>query len=203
MDSTEIFKLNSARKLPIYYLSDIPNRKQINSIGLKKAINNDSITLKIIESKNIQNNGIDIKVDYLEGYSGYSDATCLLNKYKFDTFKETDDNIYFYGVEKVFGNNIKNTTKVSFQKGNIKLITDDNGKLFRVEIRELFKDNATKFKYKKGTNEMTEKITNSPVVCVRTYYLIPKNEMNESEFSNYGIYKRVRKSTVPNNVYKK
>ncbi|WP_066223380.1 hypothetical protein [Formosa haliotis] len=102
------------------------------------------------------------------------------------------DSIYFYGIEKKFGNNKKDTTNVSFQKGNIKIIADDNGKIFRLEISELFKDNATKFKYKKGTNELTEKIENSPVVCIRTYYLIPKNEIYESEFSNYGIYKRVK-----------
>ena len=191
MDSTEIFKVNSAQKLPISYLSEIPNKNQIKSIGLKKAVNNDSITLNIVNSENIKNSGIDIKVDYYEGYSGYSDATCLLNEYQFETFKETNDRISFYGLEQNFGNNLKGKSDISFQKGNIKLITDKNGKLFRVEIRELFKNNATKYKYKRGTNEMTEKIMNSPVICIRTYYLIPKTETNESEFSDFGIYKRV------------
>jgi len=201
MDSTQQFKVNSSRKLPISYLSELPNKNKIKSIELKKAVDNDKITLSIVDSEKINSSGIDIEVEYYESYSGYSNATCLLNEYEFENFKEVNDSIYFYGIDKKFGNNLKGKNSVSFQKGNIKLITDENGKIFRVVIKELFKDNATKFKYKKGTAEITEKITDSPVICFRVYYFLPKNEIYESEFSDFGIYKPVRKSTVPNNVY--
>ncbi|WP_066223378.1 hypothetical protein [Formosa haliotis] len=35
MDSTKQFKVNSARKLPIYYLTSLPNKRKIKAIGLK------------------------------------------------------------------------------------------------------------------------------------------------------------------------
>ncbi|KAB1064948.1 hypothetical protein F6U93_14430 [Tamlana haliotis] len=192
MDSIEKFKVNSSRKLPISYFSALPNKNRIKSIELKKAVNNDEITLDKIDSKKLNNSGIDIVVDYYEKYSGYSNAACLLNKYEFESFKETNDSLFIYGLDEKFGKNLKDKNSVSFQKGNIKLITDENGKIFRVVIKELFKDNATKFKYKKGTAEITEKITDSPVICFRVYYFLPKKEIYESEFSDYGIYKRVK-----------
>lgn len=192
MDSTEKFKVNSSRKLPISYFLALPNKNRIKSIELKKAVNNDEITLDKIDSKKLNNSGIDIEVDYYEKYSGYSNATCLLNEYEFESFKETNDSLFIYGLNEKFGKNLKDKNSVSFQKGNIKLITDENGKIFRVVIKELFKDNATKFKYTKGTAEITEKITDSPVICFRVYYFLPKKEIYESEFSDFGIYKRVK-----------
>ena len=192
MDSTVKFKVNSSRKLPISYFSALPNKNRIKSIELKKAVDSDEITLDKIDSKKLNNSGIDIEVDYYEKYSGYSNATCLLNEYEFESFKETNDSLFIYGLNEKFGNNLKDKNSVSFQKGNIKLITDENGKIFRVVIKELFKDNATKFKYKKVTAEITEKITDSPVICFRVYYFLPKKEVYESEFSDYGIYKRVK-----------
>lgn len=192
MDSTAKFKVNSSRKLPISYFSALPNKNRIKSIELKKAVDNDEITLDKIDSKKLNNSGIDIEVDYYEKYSGYSNATCLLNEYEFESFKETNDSLFIYGLDEKFGKNLKDKNSVSFQKGNIKLITDENGKIFRVVIKELFKDNATKFKYKKGTAKITEKITDSPVICFRVYYFLPKKEIYESEFSDYGIYKRVK-----------
>ena len=115
-----------------------------------------------------------------------------LKPIRIQSFKETNDSLIIYGLDEKFGKNLKDKNSVSFQKGNIKLITDENGKIFRVVIKELFKNNATKFKYKKGTAEITEKISNSPVICFRVYYFMPKNEIYESEFSDFGIYKRVQ-----------
>ena len=57
MDSTEKFRVNYSRKLPISYFSALPNKNRIKSIELKKAVDNDKITLDKIDSKKINNSG--------------------------------------------------------------------------------------------------------------------------------------------------
>lgn len=124
----------------------------------------------------------------------------MLNQYRFETFQETKDSIFFNGLDKIFGNNLENQTTTGFKKGNIKLMADEKGKLIRLEIKDLFKGIANKHKYKKGTAEIVEKTFDSPVICIRNYYFIPKSEIYISEFSNFGIFKPVIKNTVPNNI---
>lgn len=188
MDSTKTFDVNSSKNLPITYLTEIPNSEEIKAIELKKPENNDSISLNALENKKIKISNIDIQINFFERYSGYSDAGCLLNEYRFQNFKETKDSLYFSGIVKKFGNNITKK-RAGFRKGNIKLVADSIGKIFRVEVKELFKDKANKHKYKKGTAEIIERIPNSPTICLRTYYFIPKSDIYVSEFSDYGIFK--------------
>ena len=200
MDSTEKFKVNASQPLPISFFTDVPNKSLIRGIELEKPSNKNSITLEPINRGKTKIGNIVVAIDYYEKYTGYSDAGCILNKYSFETFRETKDSIFFNGIEKIFGNNLPNQTTSGFRKGNIKLIADENGKLFRLEIKDLFKGIADKHEYKKGTAEIVERTFDSPVICIRNYYLFPKSDTYVSEFSDYGIFKPVIKSTVPNNI---
>ncbi|WP_282019209.1 hypothetical protein [Salegentibacter mishustinae] len=200
MDSTKEFKVNASQPLPISFFTDIPNKSLIKGIELEKPSNNDSITLEPFTREKTKIDNIAVAIDSYEEYTGYSDAGCILNKYSFETFRETKDSIFFNGIEKIFGNNLQNRTTARFKKGNIKLIADKNGKLFRLEIKDLFKGIADKHKYKKGTAEIIERTFDSPVICIRNYYLFPKSDTYVSEFSDFGIFKPVIKSPVPNNI---
>lgn len=200
MDSTETFKVNASQQLPISFLADIPNKSLITGIELNKATNIDNISLEAVTSEKIKIDDIVVAIDFYEKYTGYSDAGCILNEYSFETFRETKDSIFFNGIEKIFGNNLQNQTTAGFKKGNVKLIADENGKLFRLEIKDLFKGIADKHKYKKGTAEIIEKTLGSSVICIRNYYLIPKSDIYVSEFSDFGIFKPVLQSNLPNNI---
>jgi len=200
MDSTEDFEVNKVQNLPISYLTEVPNGSRIHAISLQKA-NDDSISLHPLEKQNIHVSDINLEIDNYAEYSGYSDAGCMLNEYRFQAFKETEDSLYLFGLQKDFGVNLEGKDDVGFKKGNIKLIADSNGKLIRLEIKDLFKGKANKHKYKKGTAEIIERTDNSPVVCLRTYYFKPLKTIYSSDFTDYGIFKPIMKNTVPNQAH--
>ncbi|WP_299902051.1 hypothetical protein [uncultured Aquimarina sp.] len=190
IDSTKKFQVNSSKKIPISYFTEITNKTRIKAVKLKKAINNDSISLNPLKKENIEIKDISLEIEHYEQYNGYSDLGCILNTYSFQTFKETKDSLFLYGLKKEFGNNLAGKTSIGFKKGNIKLITDSIGKLNRLEIKELIIKRGNKRKYKKGTAEITERIKNSPVVCLRRYHFKPLIEINRDDFTDYGIFKR-------------
>jgi hypothetical protein len=199
MDSTEDFEVNKVRDLPISYLTEVPNGSRIHAISLLKA-KDDSISLHASEKQIIHVSDINLEIDNYAEYSGHSDAECSLNEYLFQAFKETGDSLYLFGLQKDFGVNLEGKDDVGFKKGNIKLIADLNGKLIRLEIQDLFKGKANKYKYKKGTAEIIETTVNSPVVCLRTYYFKPLKTIYSSDFTDYGIFKPVIKTIVPNDL---
>jgi len=188
MDSTEDFEVNKVRNLPISYFTEVPNNSRIHAVSLQKAYD-DSISLHPVKNQEIRVSDINLEIENYKEYSGYSDAGCFLNEYEFREFKETKDSLYLFGLQKVFGVILEGKDDVGFQKGNIKLIADSNGKLLRLEIKELFKGKANKHKYKKGTTEVIERTENSPIVCLRTYYFKPLKAIYSSDFSDYGIFK--------------
>ncbi|MCC9167969.1 hypothetical protein [Pontibacter harenae] len=200
MDSTEDFEVNKVRNLPISYFTEVPNSSQIHAISLQKA-GDDSISLNPVANQEVRISDIHLEIDNYKEYSGYSDAGCILNEYRFQTFKETEDSLYLFGLQKIFGVNLEGKENVGFQKGNIKLITDSNGKLMRLEIKELFKGKANKHKYKKSTAEVIERKENSPVVCLRTYYFKPLKTFYSDDFTDYGIFKPIINNTVPNQAH--
>jgi hypothetical protein len=190
MDSTEEFEVTKVWNLPISYFSQVPNRSRIHAISLQKS-NNESISLHPIKSQTTRVADMDLMIDYYEQYDGYSDAGCGLNKYEFISFRETKDSLYLKGLKEVFGVSLEGKDGIGFQKGNIKLITDSNGKLMRLEIKELFEGKVNKYKYNKGTAEVIERLENTPVVCLRTYYFKPLKTMYSSDFTDYGIFKPI------------
>jgi hypothetical protein len=200
MDSTEGFEINKVRNLPISYFTEVPNNSRIHAISLQKA-DGENISLNPIVSKDTRVSDIDLKIDSYEEYSGYSDAGCIVNEYQFQEFKETEDSLYLFGLKKIFGVNLEGKESVGFPKGNIKLIADSNGKLMRLEIKELFKGKANKHKYKKGTAEVIEKTENSPVVCLRSFYFKPLKSIYSNDFTDYGIFKPLIKNTEPNQAH--
>jgi hypothetical protein len=200
MDSTEAFEVNRVRNLPISYFTEVPNSSRIHAISLQKA-DDDSTSLNPTEKQEVRVSDIHLEIDTYKEYSGYSDAGCGLNEYQFQTFKETKDSLYVFGLQKIFGVNLEGRKNVGFQKGNIKLITDSSGKLMRLEIKELFRGKANKHKYKKGTTEVINRTENTPVVCLRTYYFKPLKTIYSNDFTDYGIFKPILKNTVPNQAH--
>lgn len=201
MDSTEDFEVNSVRNLPISYFTEAPNGNRIYAVSLQKAAN-DSISLQPIENQEIRVSGTNIEIDSYTEYGGYSDAGCTLNEFQFQFFKETDDSLFLFGLKKIFGVNLAGKVSIGFPKGNIKLHADTNGKLVHLEIKELFKGNAKKHKYKNGTIEVIERTVDSPVVCLRTYYFKPLTTIYSNDFTDYGIFKPIMKNTVSNQAHK-
>jgi hypothetical protein len=116
MDSTEDFEVNKVRNLPISYFNEVPNNSRIYAISLQKA-DGDKMSLHPIENQETRVSDIDLRIDSYEEYSGYSDAGCILNEYQFQSFKETEDSLYLFGLQKIFGVNLEGKENVGFQKG--------------------------------------------------------------------------------------
>ena len=184
LKTTKDFDFRKIDEIPFSYIENITN-KNIAGIAfvspetrdLKEKIRNTSMTLENIE----------VNTTFYKKYS--SSGPCMLNKYKFNSFIETKDSLIFIGLDKVFGNAKIDSAKIGFKKGNIKIVSDSIGKLYRLEIEEMIL-------VKKG-NQLTNisdfsNDENLATACLRIYYMEPDSIVYENEFSDYGIFKEIK-----------
>lgn len=184
LKTTKDFDFREIDEIPFSYIENITN-KNINGVAfvrpetrdLKEKIRNKSMTIE----------NIDVNTTFYNRYS--SSGPCMLNKYKFNSFIETKDSLIFLGLDKIFGNAKTDSAKIGFKKGNIKIVSDSIGKLYRLEIEEMIL-------VKKG-NPLTDisdfsNNENLATACLRIYYMEPDSIIYENEFSEYGIFKEIK-----------
>lgn len=179
LDSTEHFSVNYNKKLPFYYLSNIPNHNSIQGV---KTICVNSCGDEFISANPIYM-PIKNEVTHFEGietisniyqYKGFADKSKGLSDLQFSTYLETRDSLYFYNL-----NYLNDTLKFKdsvlvLPKGEV-IIQHDveaNVRMIRVEYMNL-------------------NINNKEIVSHETYFLTPKSPIKSTSFSNYGIFKTV------------
>lgn len=190
LDSTETFSRSKIDEFPSEYNFTIQN-KVIHTIDLVTPEPHQDTTLKPVREYQLEQQGIQIKVKQFQNLGGYSVSGCGGQKYFFDFFKETPNSIYFFGVEREFGKLKPDTC--GYLKGKIKLIETDQGMVQRVEVKELVNGLRDTYRPEKPTT----KVPNQPVICIAQVSFIPKDSLKGNDFSDYGIFKKVK--TVANN----
>jgi hypothetical protein len=184
LKTTKDFDFRKIEEIPFSYIENITN-KSINGVAF---LSPDTREIKDkLKNKLITIGNINITTTFYKKYS--FSGPCMLNEYKFHSFRETKDSLFFFGLTKVFGNVQVDSSKIGFKKGNIKILSDSIGKLYRLEIEEMIL-------VEKG-NQITNisdfsNDVNLAKACYRTYYMEPDSIVFENEFSDYGIFKEIK-----------
>lgn len=190
LKSTKGFNFREIKKLPLSFLNDISS-DSINSIKLvssgKNTINND---IRLLKTETTQIGDIKLNTRYYEKCS--VTKYCMLNEYSFDSFLETEDSLYLYGINRKFGNTYKDLTETGIKKGNIKIQSDSLGKVLRLEVEDLILTNGDYYVYEQGTANIIDTVRNNSIVCIATSYMIPTSKIYESDFTDYGFFKKVK-----------
>jgi len=167
------------------FLKSIPNRDKINALSLlrKTADNKIPVILKSIEYQKF--GSLTLKTTKYE-INGVSSRKSSLRSYHFKSFKETRDSLIFLSNDSQFVNG-KNHERISIPKGNIYLMTSkDNKKVLRITYENIIIPDNNE------GNELLEGEIGTRKVISQTIYFAPTEDVNLSEFSDYGIYKPVK-----------
>ena len=188
-DSTEEFNISKVTKLPISLFLDVPNNKIINTAYIITPQENSPPSLEPIDRNSTIIGQTKINFTTFNRSSGSTIPYCGLKEYEFDSFTETSDSLFFYGVK-----NTRDSLQVfpdglGFQKGNVKLIGNIEGIVGRVVIENIIKTIGKKRIYKPQSTVLDHIEENYPIVCTKTYYLNPRRKVQKNEFSDYGIFK--------------
>jgi len=191
-DSTRIFDISRVEELPISIFLDIPNYKVINTAHTIYPEDKGSIKLTPIKNSSFTIGETQINLSIYERYPSNTVPNCNLIDYKFQSFTETPDSIKFHGITKTWDSSPDLPEGFGFRKGNIKLVGSIDGIIGRIVIGEFVNTLGERRVYKYGTNELIEVEKNKPIVCTRTYFFNPEKELYANDFSDYGVFKRVK-----------
>lgn len=176
-------------KIPIEHLTFPPNKESIKGIN---SYSNDKLIFtggKEIEFDKIK--GINFEIIEYPEYPAYSHSGCGLSEYEFKSFEEKGDSLIFLDLKRNFSSvHDKNIdlSKKAFLKGNIKVFSDSSNYIRRIEVKEILFHNLIEGQVKRSN----KKIGDSTAVCSKTYYFLPDSKMQGKDFSNYGIFKRLK-----------
>ncbi|MGX9987623.1 hypothetical protein [Soonwooa purpurea] len=182
MDSTEKFKIDMNKELPFYYLSQIPNKKNVEGVthecyGTCGEPYYKSLPIfKPMEVKSDFENGIKITTRIYQ-YKGYSEHDRGLERYVFEKYKETRDSLYFYNLDDVESMDGIHLDELKVKKGEVYLSSNANK-----EIEKIFVDDV-------ALNPKTNSIEQ-----IRHIHLTPKNKLIDTEISEIGIFREIKKS---------
>lgn len=188
LESLKKFNFRNIDRLPISFLNNI-SKDSINAIKLVWSETSDKNYEKI-KTEIIETEGLKLEVDFYERHS--VTKYCMLNDYSFDSFLETKDSLYLYGLKRKYGNTYKDQSEIRVKKGNIKIISDSIGNVIRLEIKDFINKNGSYYVYEKGSAKIIDSVENSPIICIGISYMKPTAIINEREFSDYGFFKKAK-----------
>lgn len=173
VDSSEVFDINKIDELPISYFTEIPNRNSIYAVEMALPNNDKSTYYKPIKTYKINEDGIDINIKRYQ-YKGFSEKNPgLRGDYKFTSFKETRDSLFFYSLDDTESMEHQHVDSLKFKKTNVTISQTKSKEVLKIEMENL----------------MISK--NNTIISVKTYFLKPKRKINSDKFSNYGIFKQI------------
>ena len=188
-DTAQKFTISGINKLQVSQLTGIPNKNLIQAF--------ETVRVPFEERKNLVEVLVPIKTEKteIEGLNlltkyyqdkGFRKIKRKHFRYQFSDFKETRDSIIFYDLNDIISmDKSPHRDSVKVKKGHVILRTRENKGIVSIEAQNLIL----------STNGQDSLISN-----IR-YDLTPKNRIELSEFTDYGVFKE--KSTVPNKTYKK
>jgi hypothetical protein len=169
-DTNEKTEILDQKHLPSRFFLEIPNK---DSIKLLQTTENDNFTNPTKKTLDIIDIVIEVKT--IKSFPEYSNSGCGLHEYKFSSFKETNDSLFFFNAKKKNSNENVDLITLGFEKGNITIIETFKGLVEYVRIEQL----------------IVKKINNFEAGCSRTYFFTSTKELKTSAFSDFGIFKPI------------
>ncbi len=181
IDSTQPFKIDIDKTLTISKLLEFPSKNKIS--GISHECKNDCteeyyktepnyLPLKIDKSKS---EGINIEnIVYQYRGLGKKDKG-LRGDFVFEKFIETKDSIYFFNINDIKSVHKTHLDELKLKKGEVYLSENETGEITKIVI-----------------NQTTLNPRNNEIIESLTYFLSPENKIKSSDFSDRGIFKKVK-----------
>ncbi len=181
LDSSETFKVKIRNDLPFMYLQEIPDKTIIKGVShicdSSCGENYNKVTPIFVPVKKEKTESQNIKiVNNIYQYKGFSERTKLLETLQFEKFRETRDSLFFYNLDDVESVNGKHLDSLKFKKKDITIRQTKAQKIINITVEDL----------------VVNQNSNEIILC-QTYFLTPKEKLNSTLFSDYGIFKEVIK----------
>ena len=180
LDSTEIFKIDLKKELPFYKLSDIPNKNKIEGIthecynSCGEDYYKSKPNYKPMKIDKFQSNNINIE-NIIYQYRGYSEKDGGLERYVFEKFIETKDSLFFYNLDDVESMDGIHLDELRVKKGEVYLQQNENKEIQKIIVEQI------------SLNPITKEFIDG-----RTCFLTPKNKTFANEFSQRGIFRKIK-----------
>lgn len=188
MDSSKIFSRGKIRALPSPYFKSKPTGDRIELIDIEHIFTSEAdtaLTPKRIYKLYMDKVELEI-TEYNNTYGSASINTGLM-QYEFDDFDETNDSLMLANVTKKFGGT-EFTENITFTKGNIKAVENDNNELLYFQIRQPIIMRGSIYK----PTDPFKLVDNQPIVGIATYEFYPRRKISAKDISDIGIWKRVK-----------
>ncbi|KIC61986.1 hypothetical protein [Chryseobacterium taiwanense] len=180
LDSTETFQVDVEKILPIYQLSDIPNKSYFEGIthdcyGTCGETYYDSAPIfKPMKLEKMKIEDIEF-TNRIYQYKGYSEHDRGLENYVFEKFKETKDSLYFYNLDDVESMDGQHLNELKVRKGEIYIQLAKNKDIKKIIADDVRLNSETK-----------------AVEQIRHIVLTPKSKIKNDKLSERGIFREVK-----------
>jgi hypothetical protein len=190
LDSTESFSLDKIIDFPTEYFKTKPTGKILELIKINydsiPTIEKDTI-LTSVKNYITKINGAELSVTEYNLTYGSATMNTGLMRYEFDTYEETKDSLTLFNVTKNFGGKLFSSSP-SFEKGNIKVVENDNKKLLYIQVNQPIIERGNIYK----PTSPFELVANQPIVGVATYEFYPRDSLTTAKLSETGLWRRVK-----------
>ena len=190
LDSTEKFSLDKIIDFPTEYFKTKPTGKILDLIkinyGSTSTTEKDTILTPVKKFKKTINGAELLVTEYNLTYGSATMNTGLM-RYEFDSFEESKDSLTLFNVTKSFGGK-SFSSNPSFEKGNIKIVENDNKKLLYIQVEQPIIERGSIYK----PTSPFELVPNQPIVGVATYEFYPRDSLTTEKLSEIGLWRRVK-----------
>lgn len=190
LDSTEDFSLDKIIDFPTEYFKTKPTGKILELIkinyGNSPTTEKDTILTPVKNYKTKINSAELLVTEYNLTYGSATMNTGLM-RYEFDTYEETKDSLILFNVVKKFGGK-EFSINPSFEKGNIKIVENDNKKLLYIQVNQPIIERGNIYK----PTSPFELVPNQPIVGVATYEFYPRDSLTTEKLSETGLWRRIK-----------
>lgn len=190
LDSTEKFLLDKIVDFPTEYFLSKPKGKSLDLIKINYSSSpttEKDTVLAPVKTYKKKINGTELTVTEYNLTYGSATINTGLMRYEFDTFKESNDSLTLFNVTKKFGG--KNFSEnPSFEKGNIKIVENDDKKLLYIQINQPIIERGSIYKL----TSPFELVPNQPIVGLATYEFYPRDSLTTENLSEFGLWRRIK-----------
>jgi len=179
LDSTEKFKVEVENILPIYQLSGIPNKLNIEGVThdcygtCGEPYYKSTSILKPMKIDITNNQGINL-ITRTYQYKGYSESSNS-GRFQFDKFKETKDSLYFYNLNDVESMEEYHLDELRIKKGEIYLYVNKNNEIDKINAQVV---------------QLSPKIKS--LIKISNFTLTPKYKVRNEDLSQRGIFREIK-----------
>ena len=179
LDSTETFEVEVNNILPIYQLSEIPNKMRIEGIThdcygtCGEPYYKSSTIYKPMKTdvKNEKDINLTTRIYQYKGYSESSNG----GRFQFDKFTETKDSLYFYNLNDIESMEEYHLDELKIKKGEIYLYLNKKNEIDKIIANSVELNPQTK-----------------SIVKISNFTLTPKYNLRNEDLSQRGIFREIK-----------